>query len=65
MEEKPAAFSADYADWKIIKTRGVIAITFEVPLKAADHAYNVLNGMPSYETQRRFAIARLNPEQAE
>lgn len=59
---KPAAFSAVYSDWKLIKTRGVVSISFEVPLEAAGHAYNVLHGMPNFAEELRFAIARLNDE---
>ena len=57
--EKPAAFSATYSDWKVIKTRQVVQIVLEVPLKAADHAYNVLGGMPTFEAEQWFAVARL------
>lgn len=57
-----AAFSAEYADWKIIKTRKVVSISFEVPLEAAHHAYNVLGGMPNFGNEQWFAIARLNKE---
>ena len=57
---EPAAFSAIYSDWKLIKTRGVVSISFEVPLEAAGHAYNVLDGMPTYGEEKFFAIARLN-----
>lgn len=57
--ENPAAFSATYSDWKVIKTRQVVQIVLEVPLKAADHAYNVLGGMPNIESEGWFAVARL------
>ena len=59
MTDKPAAFTATYSDWKIIKTRGAVSISFEVPLKAVGHAYNVLGGMPDFGTEQWFAIARL------
>jgi len=57
--DKPAAFSAAYVDWKVIKTRGAVQIVFEVPIEAAGHAYNVLDGMPTFGEEKRFAIARL------
>ena len=38
-----AAFRASYSDWKLIKTRSVVQIVFEVPLEAADEAYQVLD----------------------
>lgn len=57
--DKPAAFSATYSDLKLIKTRKVVQFVFEVPLEAAEHAMNVLGGMPSPMTENWFAIARL------
>ena len=60
--ENPAAFSATYSDWKVIKTRQVVQIVLEVPLKAADHAYNVLGGMPNFESEKWFGVARLKEQ---
>lgn len=60
--DKPAAFTASYSDWKLIKTRGVVQIVLEVPLKAADHAYNVLGGMPDFGNERWVAVAQLQKE---
>lgn len=57
-----AAFSATYSDWKLIKTRGVVQIVLEVPLKAAGHAYNVLGGMPDYENEKWVGVARLEKQ---
>ena len=54
-----AAFKACYADWKLIKTRGVIQIILEVPLHEADTAYQVVGGMPNAAAERWFAVARL------
>ena len=56
----PAAFTATYSDWKVIKTRQVVQIVLEVPLKAAGHAYNVLGGMPNFESESWVAVALLN-----
>lgn len=53
------AFRATYADWKLIKTRGVIQVVMEVPLADADAAYNVLGGMPDASRESWFAIAPL------
>ena len=58
-----ATFSATYSDWKVVKTRCVVQIVFEVPLEAAGHAYNVLNGMPRFGKEEWFAIARLKAKQ--
>lgn len=58
-----AAFRATYADWKLIKTRSVVQIVFEVPLEAADHAYRVVGGMPNPASETWFGIAKLKPEE--
>lgn len=60
--DTPAAFSATYSDLKLIKTRKVVQFVFEVPLEAAEHAMNVLGGMPSPMSEKWFAIARLQEE---
>lgn len=57
-----AAFKASYADWKLIKTRGVVSISFEVPLEAADAAYKVLDGMPDHGKELWVAIAKLKTD---
>lgn len=54
-----AAFRATYADWKLIKTRSVVQVVFEVPLEQADLAYQVIGGMPDPGAERWCAIARL------
>ena len=60
----PAAFSATYSNWKVIQGRKVIQIVFEVPIEASGHAYNVLGGMPSFGSDKWFAIARMQqPEE--
>lgn len=56
-----AAFSATFADWKLIKTRKCVQIVFEVPLEAADAAYQVLGGMPDPGVSEWFGIAKLKP----
>jgi hypothetical protein len=54
-----ACFKGSYADWKLVKTRGVVQIILEVPLHEADLAYQVVGGMPDAATERWFAVARL------
>src|SRR3990167_4487377 len=56
---QPAAFRATYADWKLIKTRGVVQVIFEVPLADHDAAYDVLGGMPNPANEVWFGIAPL------
>ena len=64
MSNEPAAFSAAYSDWKLVRTRGCVQIVFEVPVEAAGHAYNVLGGMPRQDKSIYFGIARLDPDKA-
>lgn len=54
-----AAFKATIADWKLIRTRKCVQIVFEVPLEAADEAYQVIGGMPDPAVSSWFAIAKL------
>jgi hypothetical protein len=61
----PAAFKGTYADWKLVKTRGVVQIVFEVPLAESDHAYEILGGMPNYANERWFGIAALKSGKVE
>ena len=62
---KPAAFKACYADWKLIRTRECVQIIFEVPLTAADSAYQVVGGMPNPGKSIWFGIARLSDEHSQ
>ncbi len=55
----PAAFKATYSDWKLVKTRGVVQVIFEVPLADSDTAYEILGGMPNHANERWFGIAAL------
>jgi hypothetical protein len=55
----PAAFRATYSDWKLVKTRGVVQVIFEVPLADSDNAYEILGGMPNHANERWFGIAAL------
>lgn len=63
--KSPAAFRGTYADWKLVKTRGVIQVVFEVPLADSDAAYDVLGGMPNSSKERWFGIAPLRSPQEE
>lgn len=55
----PAAFEGSYSDWRIVKGRKVVQIVIEVPLENADHAYQVLGGMPNNGAEAWLAVARL------
>jgi hypothetical protein len=59
-----AAFTATYSEWKVVKTRAVVQIVFEVPTEGSDVAYQVLGGMPISSKERWFAIAALDKEAA-
>jgi len=56
---KPAAFRGTYSDWRLVKTRAVVQVIFEVPLADADAAYEVLGGMPVHGNERWFGIAAI------
>lgn len=58
--ENPAAFGAEYVDWKVIKTRRSVQIVFEIPLEAAGHAIECLGGMPDNDKSIWFAIAKMD-----
>lgn len=57
--KQPAAFRGTYSDWRLVKTRAVVQIIFEVPLANADAAYEVLGGMPVHGKERWFGIAAI------
>jgi len=57
--KQPAAFRGTYSDWRLVKTRAVVQIIFEVPLADADAAYELLGGMPVHGKERWFGIAAL------
>ena len=57
-----SAFRATYSDMKLIKTRQVVQIIFEVAQKDFDAAYDVLGGLPNPSSERWFGIAALKPE---
>lgn len=57
-----AIFQATYSDWRVIKGRKVVSISFEVPLEQADLAYQVIGGMPDPSRSAWFAIASLTQE---
>lgn len=59
MGKPAAAFRATYSEWKLVKTRGVVQVIFEVPLAEHDTAYQALGGMPDPAKERWFGIARL------
>lgn len=57
--KQPAAFRGTYSDWRLVKTRAVVQIIFEVPLADADAAYEILGGMPVHGKERWFGIAAI------
>jgi hypothetical protein len=54
-----AAFKATYSDFKLIRSRKVVQLVFEVPLESANEAYEVLGGMPNPAAEIWCAVARL------
>lgn len=62
-----AAFSATYADWKLVKSRKVVQIVLEVAMEDSDAAYKLLGGMPNPAAETWVGVAKLvkQPEQKE
>lgn len=60
MDDAPAAIGACYADFKLIRTRGVVQLIFEVPVEQASHVLEVMGGMPDNDKSSWFAIAKMN-----
>ena len=54
---KPAAFRACFHDLKLVKTRQIAQLIFEIPLAEFDMAYDVLGGLPNPASEQWFAIA--------
>lgn len=59
-----AATKATFSDFRIIKSRNVAVLHFEVPLEGADAALAALGGLPQPATERWCGIARLTEEAA-
>lgn len=59
------AFKAAFADMKLVKTRQVAQLIFEIPLAEFDAAYDVLGGLPNPASERWFAVAAIKLPQAE
>jgi len=55
------AFRATFSDMKLVKTRQVAQLIFEVPIEEFDAAYEVLGGMPVPSKERWFGIAAIAP----
>lgn len=58
---KPAAIQASYADLRLVKSRKVLQLVFEVPLEKSNDALAVLGGMPDPSAEVWVAVARLQP----
>jgi len=56
---KPLAIRATYSDLKLVKTRQVAQLIFEVPISEFDAAYEVLGGLPTPDSEKWFAIAAI------
>lgn len=60
------AFSATFSDLKLVKTRQVAQLIFEVPIEQFDQAYEILGGVPVPGKERWFGIAAIKtPKQQE
>jgi hypothetical protein len=58
----PAAFQATYSDFRLVRSRKVVQLVFEVPLEASPGVLDVLGGMPNPAAEIWCAIARLRSE---
>jgi hypothetical protein len=58
------AFRATFSDMKLVKTRQVAQLIFEIPLSEFDAAYEVLGGMPNPANERWFGIAAIKVREA-
>lgn len=54
------AFSATFSDLKLVKTRQVAQLIFEIPIEQFDAAYEILGGVPVPGKERWFGIAAIN-----
>lgn len=57
------AFRATFSDMKLVKTRQVAQLIFEIPIEEFDAAYEVLGGMPVPAKERWFGIAAIKEPQ--
>ena len=58
------AIRATYSDVKLVKTRKVFQLIFEVPIEEADNALRVLGGMPRPDAEIWVGIAPITEEAA-
>ncbi len=59
------AIRATYSDLKLVKTRKVLQLIFEVPIEEADNALRVLGGMPRADAETWVGIAPITEEAAQ
>lgn len=59
------AFRATFSDMKLVKTRQVAQLIFEIPVEDFDQAYEILGGVPVPGKERWFGIAALKAPRAE
>lgn len=53
------AIKGTYANFRLVKSRGVCVIEVEVPVEASKHALDILGGMPVFGQDTWVALARL------
>jgi hypothetical protein len=57
-----AAIAGSFADFRIIKSRGVAQLVIEIDLANADAALAALGGVPQPASEKPVAVARLTDE---
>lgn len=56
----PTAIRATFSDFKIVRTRSVVQLIFEIPIELADASLATLGGLPRSDSERWVGIARLD-----
>src|SRR6478672_479206 len=59
MEDQPAAISAYFSDFRLVKGRKVAQLVFELAIEEADKALAVLGGVPNPAAETLVGLARL------
>lgn len=59
MNDRPAALAGSFADYRLVKSRGVLQLIVEIPVESQAQAFEAL-GYPIPGTDIPVAVARLN-----
>jgi hypothetical protein len=62
MRDDRAATLATFADFKLVKSRKLAQLVFELPIEQADAALKALGGLPNPASEAWCGIARVQPK---